>query len=463
MEIREMKLCDIKPYSKNPRFNEEAVSYVMESIQEFGFKVPIVLDKNNEIVAGHTRYLASKRLKLKTVPCIVADDLSPEQVKAFRLADNKVSEFSTWNMDLLMEEIAGLDLDMTAFGFNEPDPDDMAKTYEDSTPVALRDKFIVPPFSVLDARNGDWQKRKKSWLQIINSGDGREENIIGKGYWELAKLIGVTGTSIFDPVLCEVLYHWFSPKDGKVLDPFAGGSVRGIVASYLGREYYGNDLRPEQIQANLKEYLTLQHNADFFGNPLKAPKWSTGDSKEINEIITEREFDMLFTCPPYGDLEIYSDLEEDLSNMEYEEFIQIYGEIFKKSVAMLKENAFIVVVVGEIRDKQGYYRNFIGDTIKAVEATGAKFYNEAVLITMAGTASLRATRQFEASRKVCNVHQKALVFLKSNGDDKALREYIEAFEEERQLTDMKKSILVFLKGNAKLAKADIEQYLFDVF
>lgn len=105
MEIQEKKIKELIPYEKNPRKNDAAVEYVTNSIKEFGFKVPIVIDKNGVIVCGHTRYKAAQRLRLKTVPCIIADDLNDEQIKAFRLADNKVSEKSEWDFDLLYEEL----------------------------------------------------------------------------------------------------------------------------------------------------------------------------------------------------------------------------------------------------------------------------------------------------------------------------------------------------------------------
>ena len=125
MEIKNLKLSELKPYENNPRINDEAVKYVAESIKEFGFKVPIVVDKNNIIVAGHTRYKASKQLGLEEVPCIVADDLTDEQVKAFRLADNKAGEFAEWDFKLLAEELQGIsDLDMEAFGFEMTKNDD---------------------------------------------------------------------------------------------------------------------------------------------------------------------------------------------------------------------------------------------------------------------------------------------------------------------------------------------------
>lgn len=131
MEIIYKKIEDIKPYPNNPRFNDEAVEFVANSIKEFGFKVPIILDKNNEIVAGHTRYKASLELGLKEVPCIIADDLTDEQIKAFRLADNKVSEKAQWNFDLLEEELNDiLNIDMSEFNFNELNVDDLDTEFE---------------------------------------------------------------------------------------------------------------------------------------------------------------------------------------------------------------------------------------------------------------------------------------------------------------------------------------------
>ena len=133
-----MKIGDIIPYEKNPRKNDEAVKYVAESIKQFGFKVPIVIDKNNVIVAGHTRYKASKKLGLKEVPCIVADDLTEEQIKAYRLADNKVAEQAEWDFDLLGAELDGiLDIDMCDFGFEALEDEEEAEVVEDDFEVDL--------------------------------------------------------------------------------------------------------------------------------------------------------------------------------------------------------------------------------------------------------------------------------------------------------------------------------------
>lgn len=120
MNIIEKPINEVIPYEKNPRINDNAVPAVMRSIEEFGFKVPIVIDKNGTIVTGHTRLKAAKKLGMKTVPCIVADDLTPEQIKAFRLADNKVAEAAEWDMELLNKELDGIvDIDMSDFNFGD--------------------------------------------------------------------------------------------------------------------------------------------------------------------------------------------------------------------------------------------------------------------------------------------------------------------------------------------------------
>ena len=135
MQIIEKKIGDIKPYEKNPRKNDSAVDAVANSIKEFGFKVPVVIDKDNVIVCGHTRYKAAKKLGLKAVPCVVADDLTEEQIKAYRLADNKVSELAEWDIDLLGEELDGIfDIDMSDFGFDLTEEEEETEIIEDEVP-----------------------------------------------------------------------------------------------------------------------------------------------------------------------------------------------------------------------------------------------------------------------------------------------------------------------------------------
>lgn len=148
MEIINIDINKLKPYKNNPRKNDEAVEYVANSIKEFGFKVPIIVDKDYEIIAGHTRLKAAQQLGLKEVPIIIADDLTEEQVKAFRLADNKVSENAYWDFDLLSEELKNIGLDMTQFSFNkileEPLLTELEELDYDKKEYLIKIKFDKP-------------------------------------------------------------------------------------------------------------------------------------------------------------------------------------------------------------------------------------------------------------------------------------------------------------------------------
>lgn len=215
------------------------------------------------------------------------------------------------------------------------------------------------------------------------------------------------GTSVFDPVLTELLYRWFCPPGGLVLDPFAGGSVRGIVAAVLGYRYVGFELRPEQVAANRVqaaeivpecEYLTY-HEGD---SALCLPSWPG-------------RADFLLSCPPYGDLEVYSDLPGDLSAMPYEQFLRHYRLIIAASAGKLRPDRFAAFVVSNFRDtKTGFYRNLVGETVAAFEESGIGLYNEAVILTAVGSLPARVAKQWRASRKLGRTHQNVLIFCKGN-------------------------------------------------
>ncbi len=410
----------------------------------------------------------------------------------------------------------------------------------------LSDRFLMPPFSVLDARQGYWQKRKKMWLElgiqselgrgsnaldmsasmagitdpeeierwnkarregkggevrfsatpgkgssdsigsllpaaslgedgrtqrgdgvgrpILRSGEGRGEDLMGhdsrvydsyggnykkkkadsipgggggpnskhrlfsqqmaeRQNQRLAKAFNIgmnankenewsvednqgSGTSIFDPVICELAYRWFTPQGGRVLDPFAGGSVRGIVAARLGRYYVGVDLRQEQIEANRAQGAMICSN-----NP---PTWVTGDAANVKQLVPG-EYDLIFGGPPFADLERYSDDPRDLSTMEYPKFLEAYTKIIAECCSMLKNDRFAIFNTANIRDrKTGNYRNFVGDTIDAFRAAGLAFYNEAILVTAVGSLPIRTGKQFAGYRKLGKTHQQILVFLKGD-------------------------------------------------
>jgi len=287
-------------------------------------------------------------------------------------------------------------------------------------PVAER--FGFPPFSVLDARQGEWQDRKRAWASVGIQGEiGRDATqAVGSLFSsmnEYDQALGGNGgrveatTSIFDPTLCECAYRWFSAPGAQVVDPFAGGSVRGIVAGMLGRRYWGCDLRQEQIDANNAQ-------ADEIAPDVR-PVWVCGDSMATLDAAPDADF--VFSCPPYGDLEKYSDDPADLSAMEWHTFKAAYGRIILRAVKRLKPDRFACFVVGDFRDKRGFYRDFISTTIAAFREAGAELYNEAILVTSVGSACMRVTKQFEAGRKFAKTHQNVLVFCKGDWRKAAAR------------------------------------------
>ena len=294
---------------------------------------------------------------------------------------------------------------------------------------ALHDQFIFPPFSVFDARGGDWNERKRAWKALgIESEVGRSDDLLfgdtsrvkmfdfyrkQEAGVEIDDDTPMAGTSIFDPVLCELIYEWWTRKGSQVLDPFAGGSVRGIVASTLGRYYTGIDLRPEQVESNSEQGDRIC--------PDNKPVYIIGDSQQVlYENIIETDF--VFSCPPYGDLEVYSDLPADLSNMTLDNFHYAYKRIINLACRQLHRDRFACFVVGDYRDKAGHLQNLISATITAFQHAGLKLYNHAILLTPVGTAALRASRQFNGGRKLCGTHQHVLVFVK--GDWKAATAYV---------------------------------------
>jgi len=471
--MQKVAITKVKPNPRNPRIIKDyKFKQLVKSIKEFPEmleKRPIicVTDEDGKLVVlgGNMRLKALTELKYKEVPIILADDWSEEQREQFLIADNV--NFGEWDWDALANdfdtehlidwglEIQGVDTS-TLFQPSEPsdgDGFDFSPEVESVVHTSLSDKFIVPPFSVFDTKQGYWQTRKAEWKSLgIKSEVGRAGNLLNysdtilgasnpkkaladilKGsspntanieskipnYYakkeaglsdaeiikEFIEESELSGTSVFDPVLCEISYKWFCIPEGQVLDPFAGGSVRGIVASKVGLNYTGIDLREEQVEANRKQVDEICDS--------HPPRYIVGTSEQAQE-LANGEYDLIFTCPPYYDLEQYSDDPQDLSNMEYQAFEQAYEGIIAQCIEMLKPDSFSVFVVGDVRDKQGYYLDFIGKTIQAHEKAGARLYNSAILLESVGTAGMRASRIFNGGRKLTKVHQNVLVFYKGD-------------------------------------------------
>ncbi len=439
-------MASLRPAIRNSRTHSDAqVAQIAASIRAFGWTNPILIDGAHGIIAGHGRWLAARTLELTEAPCIELAHLTPALKRAYVIADNKLAEQAGWDKELLALELgelktAGFDLDV--LGFEAVDLDalihegsgrDDARTKARAT---LAEQFLVPPFSVLNARESGWQERKQAWIEFgLRSEEGRDAQLnfsmsaqpphvytaknayearVGhRVSWEdfLAahpEVRAQTGTSVFDPVLCEVMYRWFSPPSGVVLDPFAGGSVRGVVAAKLGRRYVGCDLRAEQIEANRTQWADIGHPDD------PAPVWHCGDSRNIDQYAQGIQADLVFSCPPYADLERYSDDPADLSNMGYPQFREAYRDIIQKSGGRLKNDRFACFVVGEVRSREGAYRHFVSDTIAAFTEAGLRYYNELILVTAPASLAIRAGYAFKTSRKIGKTHQNVLAFVKGD-------------------------------------------------
>ena len=266
----------------------------------------------------------------------------------------------------------------------------------------LEQIFVIPPISMLEVKSGRWRKRKKLWYSLgIESELGRDENLLNLE--ALMKRMKQNSTSIFDPVLCECMYRWFTKEDDKILDCFAGGSVRGIVASKLKRNYTGIDISKNQIEHN-----------KFQGSKIcesHIPNWICDNELNVDKL--DEKYDFLFSCPPYYNLEVYSDNPEDISTMDYEHFLNDYREIIQKSCKRLNDNSFAVFVVGEVRNGDNFI-GFVPDTIQAFKDAGLEYYNEMILLQEPATAAMRAARSMNASRKVPKTHQNVLMFVKGS-------------------------------------------------
>lgn len=406
MIIEKKKISDLKPAPYNPRkSSDKQEANLKKSLEKFGVVEPIVFNKQTgHIVGGHFRIRELKKLGYKEVDCVIVD-LNEDDEKELNIrlnANTGEFDWDTLSNEWNVEELAEWGLDIPNFELDEE---------KKEQPKKLSDRFIIPPFSVLDTKQGAWQQRKNYWLSLgIKSEEGRDVKVNAalKPYEGNPDRFDDKLTSIFDPVLCELTYKWFNVPNGKILDCFAGGSVRGIIAAKLGYEYLGNDLRSEQIEANRINAKDVLQDSEIY------PTWTCGDSLNIDTIAKGYEADLVFSCPPYADLEVYSDKKEDLSNMPYKDFIAIYREIIRKTCSLLKEDRFAVFVVGDVRDKKGFYQNFVSDTIQAFVDSGVLLYNEMILVNMIGNLPMRAGGIFSNSRKVGKQHQNVLVFYKGN-------------------------------------------------
>lgn len=416
------------------------------------------------VIAGNHTLEAARSLGWTEIAVVRVDD-DDVTATAYALADNRTADLGGYDETALADLIAEITSDadlLVASGYSdvevadlisridaETTPLDEAPVVDPTTdPPKLADRFIIGPFTLLDARSGHWNARKRRWMTLgLRSVGGRDESMIVEplsgrvpDYYRqkreaerrLRRPLSIAefesdhlripdcggmstyGTSLFDPVLAEITLRWFCPPDGKVIDPFAGGPTRGVVAALLGRSYLGVDLRSEQTEFNQREWTRIRDTVTD-STPYPTPTWITGDAVDLNDHLQpDQTFDLLFTCPPYGDLEVYSDDPRDLSTMTYEGFLDAYRTILTTSMSRLRDDRFAVIVVGEIRDRRGINRGFVGDTIDALSDAGGSYYNRAVLATPIAAMAMKAERPFLTTRKLASVHQDVLVFVKGD-------------------------------------------------
>ena len=280
----------------------------------------------------------------------------------------------------------------------------------------LADDYIVNPFSVLRKVADKWRTRKIYWDNMNIEGtvgrDTKRYNAVPYNMYgsreECQNYEQSEHISTFDPVLCEIMYKWFSKERDTILDPFAGGSTRGIIASILGRNYIGIDLSQRQVLANQKQYQTISEKE---GTAI----WITGDSEYALDEIEDGTCQMMFTCPPYYNLEQYTRDVRDLSRQAtYDGFLIKYTSILEKAVAKLDMNAgaFAVIVVSEIRNFKsgGEFYGLVPDTINIFRNAGLHYYNEIILEDPIGSLPIRGPQYFQQSRKIGRHHQNVLVF-----------------------------------------------------
>lgn len=273
----------------------------------------------------------------------------------------------------------------------------------------LCDWFVVPPFSILNSTSKDWQLKKKKWMLRINDKAQARSNTLSKNKkgGSNEKFMSIKGdtTSVLDPVMSEIILSWFTEEKHIVFDPFSGDAVFGFVSAFKNRIFRGIELREKQVNFNQTLIDELKTDAIYYCD----------SSENMDKYIDEESVDFIFSCPPYADLEVYSDLPNDLSNMDYDDFFKTIGIILKNTYSKLKNNRFAVIVMGEVRHKKtGEYLGIIPNVINIMRDAGYKYYNEIILQTPIGNLHMRAGQYMNGNRKIGKMHQNILVFYKGD-------------------------------------------------
>ena len=412
--VEMVPIGDLKLYKKNAKKHpQEQIQQIINSINAFGMNDPIgIWGEDNVIVEGHGRYLALREMgESGEIPVIRLDHLSDEQRRAYALAHNQLTMNTDFNMELLMPELDSLSdaFEMADFGFEDYTQSDNEQDnqYADGVVGSIEEKYIIPPVSVLDSRQGRWTKRQRLWNSEIQDtgvtrGTAKTYNL--EKFQTDDKFKSLKEISVLDPVLAECIVRWFTPyEQSKCFDTFAGDTIFGYVSGKLGHSFTGIELRQEQADFNNSRTESFDC------------KYYCDDGRNVLNYIAPNSQDLFFSCPPYFDLEVYSDLENDASNQKsYEQFYEILDKAFTDAVRCLKNDRFAVIVVTEVRNKKtGFYYDFTGDIKRTFQKAGMNFYNDLVLVNQVGSVCMRIN-QYMKTRKIGRCHQNVLVFYKGN-------------------------------------------------
>lgn len=339
-----------------------------------------------------------------------AEGYTEEEKREFIIKDN--TSFGDWDWNELANKWEPMQLEEWGLDCWQPDQaadgkgsNTAGSSSEAGKHGSLSDKFIAPPFTILDTRQGYWRERKAMWRERIADFGESREGTLADGETNCMATIN-NGVSLLDPVMAEIVCRWFGIEGGTAFDCFAGDTVFGYVAATLGMSFTGIELREEQAQLNNERVEGM------------SARYICDDGQNVGKHIAAASQDLLFSCPPYYDLEVYSDKPNDASNQPtYEAFLGILENAFASAIGCLKENRFAVVVVGDIRNKEGFYYDFVGDIKRMFNAHGMPLYNECIIVEPIGTLPQRVQR-YMRNRKVGKCHQNVLVFYK--GDVKAI-------------------------------------------
>lgn len=263
----------------------------------------------------------------------------------------------------------------------------------------------ILPWSVLRGDSTQWQARKKHWTNLVDDLAGREQVEIfrhGKS-GRHHRISG--GKSRFDGFLAELAYIWYAPPQAHVIDPFAGGPTRGIVAAHLGRNYTGIDLSHPQVEANRAQ---SQHHLSG------AATWIHADAAEHLSTLDSGTYDYALTCPPYHNLEKYTDDPRDLSVMTWEQHLDTLRTVTRQLYRVLQDHTFATWVTSDLRDPRGHLRCLPEHTITALRDAGFGVINDQILVKPVGSMHRMLRRWWTNTRSAGRVHQRVITVVKGD-------------------------------------------------